>query len=82
MLSLTKEDQYYQVGLQGAMCQPRADREIKVFLSQGLGMGIGLGLTFVPTTSVTVRHFKRRRALASGVALSGSSAGALVFPIS
>ncbi|KAF8890382.1 MFS general substrate transporter [Infundibulicybe gibba] len=58
------------------------DQYYQVFLSQGLGMGIGIGLTFVPTMSVTVHHFKRRRALASGVVLSGSSAGALVFPIS
>jgi hypothetical protein len=45
-------------------------------------MGVGLGFTFVPTVSVTVHHFKRRRALATGVALSGSSTGAVIFPIS
>ncbi|KAF8880547.1 major facilitator superfamily domain-containing protein [Infundibulicybe gibba] len=58
------------------------DRFYQVFLSQGLGMGLGIGLAFVPTTAVTVHHFKRRRALASGIVLSGSSGGALVFPIS
>lgn len=45
-------------------------------------MGIGLGLTFVPSMSILVMHFERRRALASGIALSGSSIGAVVFPIS
>ncbi|GLB40213.1 putative MFS general substrate transporter [Lyophyllum shimeji] len=53
----------------------------QVFLSQGLGMGMGIGLTFVPTVSILVHHFERRRALASGIALSGSSLGAVMFPI-
>ncbi|KAG5721998.1 Riboflavin transporter MCH5 [Termitomyces sp. T112] len=64
MLSLVKQQEYYQV-----------------FLSQGVGMGIGLGLTFVPSLSILVMHFERRRALASGLALSGSSIGAVIFPI-
>ncbi|KAJ7741262.1 MFS general substrate transporter [Mycena metata] len=49
---------------------------------QGVGMGLGLGLTFVPTVSINVHHFKRRRGLAAGIGLSGSSVGATVFPIS
>ncbi|KAJ6493615.1 MFS general substrate transporter [Mycena vitilis] len=53
----------------------------QIFLSQGLGQGIGLGLTFVPTLSITVHYFHKRRGLASGVALSGSALGATVFPI-
>jgi len=53
----------------------------QVFLSQGLGMGLGIGLTFVPTVSILVHHFERHRALASGIALSGSSIGAVIFPI-
>ncbi|KAJ7108854.1 MFS general substrate transporter [Mycena crocata] len=53
----------------------------QIFLSQGVGMGIGLGATFVPSISITVHHFSKRRGLASGVALSGSSVGATVFPI-
>ncbi|KAJ7078650.1 MFS general substrate transporter [Mycena epipterygia] len=53
----------------------------QIFLSQGVGMGLGLGLTFVPTVSINVHHFKRRRGLAAGIALSGSSVGATVFPI-
>ncbi|KAJ7890606.1 major facilitator superfamily domain-containing protein [Mycena olivaceomarginata] len=53
----------------------------QIFLSQGVGMGIGLGLTFVPTASIAVHYFNKRRGLASGVALSGSAIGAAVFPI-
>ncbi|KAF7370664.1 MFS general substrate transporter [Mycena sanguinolenta] len=53
----------------------------QIFLSQGVGMGTGLGLTFVPTASIAVHYFNKRRGLASGVALSGSALGATVFPI-
>ncbi|KAJ7485645.1 MFS general substrate transporter [Mycena latifolia] len=53
----------------------------QIFLSQGLGMGIGIGLTFVPATSITSHHFAKRRSLAIGIVLSGSSAGSTIFPI-
>jgi len=44
-------------------------------------MGIGLGLTFVPTASVIVHFFARRRGFASGVVLSGGAAGSTAFPL-
>ncbi|KAG7095595.1 hypothetical protein E1B28_006325 [Marasmius oreades] len=53
----------------------------QIFLSQGVGMGIGLGLIFVPSVGIMVHHFKKRKGLASGVALSGSSIGSIIFPI-
>ncbi|PPQ75778.1 hypothetical protein CVT24_002639 [Panaeolus cyanescens] len=62
-----------------SLAQPQ--KYYQIFLSQAVGLGIGLGLTFVPAASIAVHHFKRRKALATGVALSGSSLGAVVFPI-
>ncbi|KAJ6587778.1 major facilitator superfamily domain-containing protein [Mycena sp. CBHHK59/15] len=59
----------------------KPEQYYQIFLAQGLGMGIGLGLTFVPTLGIIVHHFKRRRGLASGIALSGASLGATFFPI-
>ncbi|KAF7298315.1 MFS general substrate transporter [Mycena kentingensis (nom. inval.)] len=53
----------------------------QIFLTQGLGMGIGTGFVFVPTTSVIAHHFVRRRALATGVLLTGISVGSTVLPI-
>lgn len=53
----------------------------QVFLSQGVGMGAGTGLLFTPSTAVVSVHFRRRRSLAYGTALTGISIGALVFPI-
>ncbi|KAJ7055098.1 MFS general substrate transporter [Mycena amicta] len=53
----------------------------QIFLSQGLGMGLGAGFVFVPTTSIMSHHFAKRRALATGVLLTGISAGSTIFPI-
>ncbi|KAG6334754.1 hypothetical protein ID866_4331 [Astraeus odoratus] len=53
----------------------------QVFLAQGVGMGIGMGLLFLPAISVTSHYFRRRRTAAMGVVLSGSSVGAVVYPI-
>ncbi|KAJ7240485.1 MFS general substrate transporter [Mycena rebaudengoi] len=65
MLSLTKPFQYYQV------CSP---------IFRRLLMGIGLGLVFIPTVTITSHHFDKRRSLATGIVLSGSSAGANSLP--
>ncbi|EIN13004.1 MFS general substrate transporter [Punctularia strigosozonata HHB-11173 SS5] len=53
----------------------------QVFLAQAVGMGLGLGLVFTPSVSIPTHYFRRRRALASGIALSGSSVGAIIHPI-
>ncbi|KAF7347110.1 MFS general substrate transporter [Mycena venus] len=63
-----------------SLCKP--GQYYQVFLAQAVGMGIGLGLTFLPTISIVVHHFKRHRGLTSGIVMSGSSIGATVFPIS
>ncbi|OBZ66358.1 Riboflavin transporter MCH5 [Grifola frondosa] len=57
------------------------DKYYQVFLAQGLGMGLGLGLTFLPSLSIVSHHFRRRRALAMGIVVSGASCGGIVFPI-
>ncbi|KAJ6603385.1 MFS general substrate transporter [Mycena vulgaris] len=53
----------------------------QIFLSQGVGMGLGLGCTYLPSATIAVHHFARRRGLASGIALSGGALGSTVFPI-
>lgn len=57
---------------------------MQMILCQGLGMGLGVGLLFAPATAIVSVHFANRpwRLFAIGTALSGSSFGALVFPIS
>ncbi|KAF8645564.1 hypothetical protein AX16_007737 [Volvariella volvacea WC 439] len=53
----------------------------QVFLAQALGMGLGQGLLFLPSLIVIGHHFKRRRAFATGIAVSGVSVGGIVWPI-
>lgn len=53
-----------------------------IFLSQGVALGIGLGTLFLPSVGVISHHFAKRRALATGIVVSGSSCGGVVFPVS
>ncbi|KAI0717823.1 major facilitator superfamily domain-containing protein [Cerioporus squamosus] len=57
------------------------DHYYQVFLAQGLGVGLGVGMLFIPSLSIVSHHFRKRRALATGVAVSGASCGGIVFPI-
>jgi hypothetical protein len=52
----------------------------QVFLAQGLAGGIGLGILFLPALAVVPHWFQRRRALATGIIISGSSVGGIAFP--
>ncbi|KAF9063526.1 major facilitator superfamily domain-containing protein [Rhodocollybia butyracea] len=51
------------------------------FLAQGVGMGIGMGMVFLPSLSICSHYFRRRRAFAMGIVLSGGSLGAAISPI-
>ncbi|ORY63696.1 major facilitator superfamily domain-containing protein [Leucosporidium creatinivorum] len=53
----------------------------QTILAQGFGMGIGMGLMFIPAISVLSQYFQRRRSLAMGIAVVGSSVGGVCFPI-
>jgi MFS family permease len=54
---------------------------VQVFLSQGLGIGLAFGLTYIPSLGIVGHYFQRRRALAMGIAASGSSIGGVIHPI-
>ncbi|KAJ2926442.1 hypothetical protein H1R20_g10652, partial [Candolleomyces eurysporus] len=56
-------------------------RFIEIFLVQGLFMGSGLGLVFLPSATICLIHFKERRAFITGIVMSGSAFGAMIFPI-
>nr|GAT56220.1 MFS general substrate transporter [Mycena chlorophos] len=59
----------------------KPNKYYQIFLAQAVGMGVGIGLVFLPSLSIVVHHFKRRRGLASGIIMSGTSVGATVLPI-
>ena len=50
----------------------------EVCLAYGLGVGGGIGLAYVPVLAAVQRWFVARRALASGIAVSGIGVGTLV----
>lgn len=44
-------------------------------LAQGLVVGIGCGLSFIPSIALTPTYFSKKKGLANGICLSGSSFG-------
>jgi len=57
------------------------DKYYQLFLAQGLGVGIGIGLLFLPALAIQGHYWKKRRALAMGLVLTGSAVGGVVYPI-
>lgn len=53
----------------------------QLFLSQGLGIGIAVGITYIPALGILSHYFQRHRALALGIAASGSAFGGAIHPI-
>ena len=58
-----------------------ATRVEHLLLSYSLLLGIGLGASYVPCMSILAKYFGRRRALATGIAASGSGIGTCIFPV-
>ncbi|KAK3303010.1 major facilitator superfamily domain-containing protein [Chaetomium strumarium] len=52
----------------------------QVLLAQGICMGLGNGCLFCPCISTLSTYFSTRRAIAMGIAASGTATGGLVFP--
>jgi MFS family permease len=52
----------------------------EVYLAYGLGVGLGIGCSYVPVLGVVQRWFIKRRAFASGLAVSGIGMGTLILP--
>jgi len=50
-------------------------------LAQGVMIGFGIGCLFIPSIALLPSYFAKRRALAVGIGLSGSSLGGVVYPI-
>ncbi|XP_045193190.2 monocarboxylate transporter 12-like isoform X2 [Mercenaria mercenaria] len=51
-----------------------------MFLTLGVCGGLGYGLSFSPCSTIISYYFKKHRALANGIVVSGSGIGALTFP--
>jgi len=53
----------------------------QVILAQGVCVGLGQGLIAVPAVPILPQYFMKHKALAVGVAVSGSSLGGVIQPI-
>lgn len=54
---------------------------VEVYAAYGLGVGLGVGCAYVPALGAVQRWFVRRRAFASGIAVSGIGVGTLIMPL-
>jgi len=53
----------------------------QILLAQGVLGGLASGLAYAPSVAILQQYFLKRRALAMGIASSGSSLGGVIFPV-
>jgi MFS family permease len=63
----------------GVMMTSIATEYWQIMLAQGFCIGIGAGFVFVPGVSILPTYFSTKKALATGIATSGSSLGKFSF---
>jgi len=52
----------------------------QIYLSYGIAVGVGVGFSYVPSVGAVQRWFLQRRAMATGIAVSGIGFGTLAGP--
>lgn len=65
----------------GFMMTSLAKTYWQVMLAQAFCIGLGNGCVFVPSVAILPQYFSSRKALANGLAASGSSIGGVIYPI-
>ena len=65
----------------GLMMLSLATEYWQIFLAQALCIGLGNGCLYVPSLALVSTAFTTKRALAIGIATSGSSVGGVIYPI-
>ncbi|KAL2783872.1 MFS general substrate transporter [Aspergillus keveii] len=65
----------------GLMMISLSDKYYQIFLSQGIVAAFGSSAVFNCCTASVISWFKRRRAFAFGIMVSGSSLGGVIMPI-
>ncbi|KEF51181.1 uncharacterized protein A1O9_12795 [Exophiala aquamarina CBS 119918] len=53
----------------------------QTMLAQAFVIGLGNGCLFIPSVAILPQYFSTKKALANGLAASGSSLGGVIFPI-
>ncbi|KAL6900050.1 putative MFS monocarboxylate transporter [Trichoderma evansii] len=65
----------------GYMMTSLGSQYYQIMLAQDLCVGIGTGCLFVPAVAVLPQYFQKKKALANGIAATGSSIGGVIYPI-
>lgn len=65
----------------GVMMASLSTRYYQVLLSHGVVASLGIGLTFMPIIGLPNQWFNKRRGLAVGLAIGGSSVGGVIWPV-
>ena len=65
----------------GFMMTSLAREYWQTMLAQAVVIGLGNGCIFVPSVAILPQYFTTRKALANGIAASGSSIGGVIYPI-
>ncbi|CAI4213269.1 unnamed protein product [Parascedosporium putredinis] len=65
----------------GFMMTSLASQYWQLILSQGLCIGLGAGCMVVPSLSILPQYFLKKRALATGITVCGSSLGGVIYPL-
>jgi MFS family permease len=53
----------------------------QVFLAYGVCTGLGMGILYMPAVAVIGSYWQKRKAMALGLAASGSGTGGIIFPL-
>lgn len=65
----------------GMMMTSISTRYYQILLAQGVCTGLGMGAIFIQSVAILPAYFSKRRALATGVSVCGSSLGGVIYPI-
>ncbi len=65
----------------GFMMTSLSHKYWQTMLAQAICIGLGNGCIFVPSVAILPQYFSTRKALANGLAASGSSIGGVIYPI-
>lgn len=65
----------------GVMMASISKKYYQFLLSHGVCTGLGIGLTFLPIVGLPNQWFSKKRGLAVGIALGGSSVGGVIWPV-
>ena len=65
----------------GLMMTSLCSQYRQIILAQAISIGLGNGCLFIPAVAILPQYFTTRKAIAMGLATSGSSLGGVLYPI-